>query len=537
MLIAHERDGFRRGTRLRFTMDGELSEDTARFAVELAPAERWNLCVDITFIDGHTEHELRAGHGGFGSLHPQMPGTLDEWLDDSPVLTTDDPAFSRTYHQSLCDLAALRFRSPATRDLTLPAAGLPWFMAVFGRDSVIASYMALPFRPMLAAATLEALAYLQATEDDPFRDAEPGKIVHEVRRGEASELGVMPHLAYYGSHDVTPLFLVLLDEYERWTGDVDLVRRMEPAARRAPAWIEGPADRDRDGFLEYRTRSDRGLVNQGWKDSPNSVLFSDGSAAEPPIALCEIQGYAYDARRRMARLARTVWLDEPFAERLEADAQRLRTRFCDVFWCEERDHPALALDGRGRRVDSLTSNIGHLLWSGILDDDRAARVAELLRDPCLRTGWGIRSMSTVDAGYHPLEYHNGTVWPHDTALVAEGLRRYGFVDQAAALSVELLDAAREFDHRLPEVFGGFARDETTIPVHYPGAARPQAWSAAAPLSALRTLLGMDVVDGELHSEPCLPAPLGRIGLRSVQACGRRVNVGASSSERSPLRGS
>jgi glycogen debranching enzyme len=396
---------------------------------------------------------------------------------------------------------------------------------VLGRDSLITSYMALPFQPELACATLRLLAGMQATRDDPFRDAEPGKLPHELRRGELTWRGDRPHSPYYGSHDVTPLFLIVLDEYERWTGDRDLVHELEPAARAALAWIDGPGDLDGDGFLEYRTRSSHGLANQCWKDSPDSIRFADGRIADGPIAACEVQGYAYDARRRAARLAREVWDDPALGDRLDAAADELAARFVDAFWCDERGHPALALDGDKRRVDALTSNIGHVLWSGILGEDRAAAVADHLLGDRLFSGWGVRTMACDDAGYNPLGYHLGTVWPHDTAIAAEGLRRIGRRADAARLAQSVLDAAAGFDHRLPEVFAGFERGATSLPVDYPTASRPQAWSAAAPLSALRTLLGLDASDGGVVSVPTANTD-GPLALRGVRVNGRRVDVGA-----------
>jgi len=300
-----------------------------------------------------------------------MGMTLDDWYDDSPTVDSDCETIGRTYRQSLLDLAALRFMPFPGDDVSIPAGGLPWFSALLGRDSLLTSYMTLPFHPELARGTLRALARLQATTDDPFRDANPGKIPHELRRGELSVTGDEPHSPYYGSHDVTPLFLIVLDEYERWTGDIALVRELEPAARAALAWIDGPGDRDGDGYLEYITTSSKGMRNQSWKDSENSMRFADGRLAEPPIAGCEVQGYAFDGRRRMARLARSVWHDAQLADRLERQAATLAARFDQDFWCEGRRHPALALDAEKRQVDSLTSNIGHLMWSGILRPERA----------------------------------------------------------------------------------------------------------------------------------------------------------------------
>jgi glycogen debranching enzyme len=397
-------------------------------------------------------------------------------------------------------------------------------MALFGRDSVITAYEALPFQPRLASATLETLAEFQAADDDAFRDAEPGKIPHELRRGELAMTGEVPHTPYYGTHDATPLFLILLDAYERWTGDVGLVRKLEPAARAALAWMDGPGDRDGDGYLEYRTRSPKGLENQCWKDSWNSILFADGSRARPPIATCEIQGYAFDARRRTARLAREVWGDVALAERLEADAAGLRERFNRDFWSAERGNYVLALDADKRQVDSLTSNVGHLLWSGIADEALAALTVQRLMAEDMFTGWGIRTMSSEDAGYSPIEYHDGTVWPHDTAIVAEGMRRYGYQREAGTLARALIEAAAAFEYRLPEVFAGFRREQTRMPVEYPTASRPQAWSAAAPLLALRTALGLDVENGTLGSSAETPPPFCGVRLRRVPVRGGRVDV-------------
>jgi len=512
LTIWHERLGVPRGTRVTWSAPGRIINGAIRFEIELAPRGEWEVCFDIScIVDGH-EYGPREGHGGFGKLEPQMPRTLQAWLADAPTLETDSDLVQHTYRRSLVDLAALRFRPSADLTWSLPAAGLPWFMALFGRDSLITAYMALPFQPHLAQTTLEALAGLQATELDGFRDADPGKILHEVRRGWLAASGEVPHSAYYGSHDATPLFLVLLDEYHRWTGDDELVRRLEPRARAAIGWIEGPGDPDGDGYLEYATRSAKGLRNQGWKDSWNAILFGDGRLADPPIAMSEIQGYAYDARVRAARLARVCWQDAELAQRLELDAASLKERFDRDFWLEERGHYALALDRDKVRVDALTSNVGHLLWSGIVPTSHAAALRDRLMAADMFSGWGIRTMSSREAGYNPIEYHNGTVWPHDTAIVAEGLRRYGFRDDANRVVWALFEAAEAFDYRLPEVFAGYDRDATTVAVEYPTASRPQAWAAAAPLLAIRTILGLDAEDGRVMSNPSLPPSIRQLRL-------------------------
>jgi glycogen debranching enzyme len=520
----HDRDGYRRGTVLAFKRRGRVTKRRATFRVHLRPRETWKLCVDMTpIVDGERRPPLLRCDS-FHDHAPKMPLSLDEWVAQVPELETDNTALERTYRQSILDLAALRVRPDDVQiKWAMPGGGLPWFMTIFGRDSIIAAYQALPFHAELAQATLEALAELQATEWDSWRDAEPGKIPHELRRGTLAKLDRIPHTPYYGSHDATMLWLILLDEYSRWSGDVSFVRRMEPYARAALAWLEGPADLDGDGYVEYRKRSDsdKALDNHCWKDSDTSILFADGRQAKPPIAVCEHQGYAYDARLRTARLLRDVWNDEQEAERLERDAAELKRRFNRDFWSTSRHHYVLALDGDKQQVDALTSNIGHLLWSGIVDERRAAAtVRRLLRDDMF-SGWGIRSMSTEDAGYNPLEYHAGTVWPHDTAIVAEGMRRYGFRDEAGTMCRALLDAAEAFAHQLPEVFAGFARDDTGVPIEYPDALKPQAWAAGAPLLAVWTLLGLEAVDGRLRSKPIQSSPVRGLELRGVEVHGAR----------------
>jgi glycogen debranching enzyme len=509
------RDGQRRGTAIRFRRRGRLRRDRAVFDLQLGPGESWDTCVDVIPIVGKRRESPLLGCDSFGRKAPELPLSQADWVAGAPTLEADWDPLRHIYEQSLIDLAALRIR-PREEHLkhAMPAGGLPWFMTVFGRDSIIAAYEALPFRPQLAEATLQALAELQATEWDDFADAQPGKIAHELRRGMLAALGEIPRV-YYGTHDATLLFLILLDEYESWTGDRAFVRELEPHARAALGWLEGPADLDADGYLEYQKRSDApsALDNQCWKDSDESIRFADGRRAEPPIATCEIQGYAYDARLRTARLMREVWRDEETAARLERDAAELKERFNRDFWLSRRGHYALALDRDKEPVDSLTSNIGQLLWSGIVDERRAGRIVERLLRKDMFSGWGIRSMSEKEAAFNPLAYHNGTVWPHDTALIAEGMRRYGFRDEAGRVCEALLHAAESFGDQLPEVFAGFPRDRTEAPVEYPSALKPQAWAAGAPLLAIRTLLGLDANGGKVHRSPHIPTSLGRIRLR------------------------
>ena len=519
-----DRDGYRRGTILTFNRAGRVLRKRATFRVRLRPRETWKLCVDITpVVDGKRRPPLLRCDA-FHEHARKMPISLDEWLQEAPELTCVNPSVERTYRQSLLDLAALRIRPDDVKiRWAMPGGGVPWFMTVFGRDSIVAAYEAVHVHAELALATLEALAKLQASEWDNWRDAEPGKILHELRRGTLAALNRIPHTPYYGSHDSTPLWLILLDEYERWSGDTRFVRSMEEHARAALNWLEGPADLDGDGYIEYRKRSDseKALDNHCWKDSSESIQFADGRRAEPPIAVCEHQGYAYDARLRTARLLREVWNDEDEAARLEREAEELKRRFNKDFWSTSRGHYVLALDGEKQQVDSLTSNIGHLLWSGIVDERRAAETVRRLMGEDLFSGWGVRSMSTENAGYNPLEYHTGTVWPHDTAIVAAGMRRYGFEEEAARLCSALLDTAEAFGNQLPEVFAGFVRDDTGVPIEYPDALKPQAWAAGAPLLAVRTLLGLEAVDGRLRSKPIQNSPVRGLELKGVEVHGAR----------------
>jgi glycogen debranching enzyme len=498
----------------RITFDPPPSSPTeanrADFDVRLRPRSRWTLSVVVS------GHESVMDDRAPSSTSPLLP--VAEFVAAAPRLDSDSELAVRTYRQSLVDLAALRFRPEPAKSWWVPGAGVPWFMALFGRDSLITAYQALPFAPGLARDTLLALARYQASEDDPYRDAEPGKILHELRRGKLAAMERVPHTPYYGSHDATPLFLILLDEYERWTGDSATVEELKSSALRALEWMESSGDGDGDGYLEYQTRSRDGLTNQCWKDSWDSIGDSRGVLAKYPVATCELQGYAYDARMRLARLCRDVWDDWELAARLETDAHSLKRRFNHDFWCPDREHFALALDGDKKRVDSLTSNIGHLLWSGIVEESRVPSTVSCLTDGKLFNGWGVRTMSTEDAPYNPIGYHTGTVWPHDSGIAAEGLRRYGYREEATVLAWSLFESAEYFAYRLPEVFGGFDRSDTRIPVEYPTASRPQAWAAGAPLLALRTILGLDR-DGELRWDPCLPADVQRLELTGKSLSG------------------
>jgi glycogen debranching enzyme len=515
VVLGYERAGYIRETWIRpHDEAAEVAAESVVFQPEVGPGGSWTAWVEVVAaVDGtpagheHTrytpdeEPRPQAATRARPGRHPR----LSELVHLAPPLETDWEPLKLIYARSIVDLAALRFYPRPESSEAVPAAGLPWFQTLFGRDSLITSYQALHVDPDLAATTLDVLASMQGTRHDDFRDEEPGKILHELRFGELTAFKERPHSPYYGSADGTMLFLILLDEYERFTGDTERVRRLEPNARAALAWIDNDGDRDGDGYVEYEGRNvETGLENQCWKDSWNSILFADGSLAKLPRATCELQGYAYDARRRAARLAREVWHDEALASKLEGQADELKRAFNRDFWLDDRGYFALALDGDKRAVDSLTSNIGHLLWSGIVEEDRAGEVVAHLMGPRLFSGWGIRTMAEGDGGYNPIGYHQGTVWPHDNSLIAAGLRRYGFDEEAATISLAILEAAQYFLGRLPETFAGYERSLTDYPVEYPTACSPQAWATAAPLFLIRVLLGLEAAAGAVGQHRSIP---------------------------------
>jgi glycogen debranching enzyme len=513
LTLSYSRDDFHRSITVASTKAATVSESGLLFALELEPAQQWSTIITIVPGGSASPVAVPVAHDAAGMRRRSRAKAeeLDRWLADAPTLETDDAHLARTYRASLSDLGALRMH-PDQGQATLPAAGLPWFMALFGRDSLITSLQTLPYEPGLARTTLRVLAERQAVARDDFHEMEPGKILHEVRFGELTARGERPHSPYFGSADATPLFLVLLAEYFRWTGDADLVRELEPHARAALDWIAESGDVDGDGYVEYERRNEAsGLVNQCWKDSWNAIQFADGTLARGPIATAEIQGYAYDAQVRCAHLAREVWDDQALAGKLEGRAGALRAAFRQDFWLPERGCHALALDGDKRPVDSLTSNIGHLLWSGILEESEAATVAERLLGDELFSGWGVRTMGRGEAGYNPLGYHTGTVWPHDNSLIAAGLTRYGHHGAAATIAGAVLTAAPFFEHRLPEVFAGFPRSMTSVPVAFPTASRPQAWAAGTPLLLLTSLLRLRPGSSEASFEAS--NGIGRLAMR------------------------
>ncbi len=525
LIIGYQRETFARETRISSTAAAVIDDDGLSFGVTVPPHGEWRTELDVVVTAGSYDGSAPSPVRGPLRVRRDMARGLEKWLGRAPRLECDWKPLESIYRRCLTDLAALRFSTLTMPGRSLPAAGLPWFMTMFGRDSIFTSLQTLPFTSELAATTLLALAERQGTRVDDFRDEDPGRIPHEMRYGELTAFEERPHSPYYGTADATPLYVVLLDEYERWTGDAKLVRDLEHAARAALNWIDEYADLQGNGYVSYQRRNEKtGLENQCWKDSWDSISYRDGDLPGFPRATCELQGYAYDAKVRGARLARQVWKDAALADRLEKEAADLKRRFNRDFWIEDGEYFAVALDIDGRRVDSLTSNNGHLLWSGIVDKTKARALARHLLGPRLFSGWGVRTLAEGEARYNPIGYHVGTVWPFDNSFIAWGLRRYGFRDEAARIVAGVLEAAEIFDGRLPEAFGGYHRASTMYPVRYPTACSPQAWSTGAPLLLLRVALGLEPHGENLIVDPAMPAWLGNLELLDVPGRWKRIDA-------------
>ena len=526
LLLGYERETFRRETTISSSEPAEFDSAGLTFHVHIPGHGQWSTDIDVvTALTGLGQRYVRPKYGHVGAEVRPMGDNLREWLDEAPTLDTSRDQLKRTYQRSLVDLAALRFSPPVAGGASLPAAGLPWFMAMFGRDSILTSLQALPFTPDMAATTLRVLGRWQGTRFDSFREEEPGRILHEMRYGETAAFEEQPHTPYYGTADATPLFVILLDEYDRWTGDHQLARDLEREARAALRWIDEYGDRLGNGYVSYqRVNEETGLENQCWKDSWDSISYHDGRLPGFPRATCELQGYAFDAKIRGARLARGIWGDPAFADRLEREAEDLKRRFNEDFWVPDREFFGIALDADGSVVDSISSNMGHLLWSGIVDRAKADAVVRHLMSPAMFTGWGVRTLAEGEARYNPIGYHVGAVWPFDNSFIAWGLRRYGYKTEAARIASGMLDAAEYFNGRLPEAFAGYDRALTQYPVEYPTACSPQAWSTGAPLLLLRTMLGLNTSGEFLITDPAVPEDIEYVTLLDIPGRWGRVDA-------------
>ena len=450
---------------------------------------------------------------------------LMEWRRNAPLARMDNKDYEQVLDQSQADLGSLRIFDPEHPGRVVVAAGSPWFMALFGRDSLLTSFMCLPLDPSLALGTLQTLAERQGTEVDPRSEEEPGKILHEVRFGSSVGHLLGGENAYYGSIDATPLFVTLAGELTRWGFWSEIHGSLLPTIDRALDWISRYGDADGDGFVEYQRATDKGLLNQGWKDSWDGVNFADGRMATSPIALCEVQGYVYSAYISRALMAQSAGEPE-LAAAWAARAAALKKEFNERFWLEDKGYYAIALDNDKRPVDSCASNMGHCLWSGIVDDDKAGLVARRLMSDEMFSGWGVRTLATDMGAYNPASYHNGSVWPHDNALIAAGLMRYGYIDEALRIARGLFAAASAFGGRLPELFCGLERATYPVPIPYPTSCSPQAWAAATPVHLLRVMLGFDpcITHDGVWLAPRIPEEVGRLQISNVPLAGSRISL-------------
>jgi glycogen debranching enzyme len=524
MAFHFRRGAVRKGVRVAIAGAPNISANLGSFEIIVPARGQWATCIQVSPVIEEEEIEPRY-RCGMPVEHATPQERLDQWRRDVPAVQTDFAALRSVVDQSAEDLGALRIFDPDYPERTVVAAGAPWFMTLFGRDSIITSYMALVLDPDLALGVLQTLARFQGTTLDPRNDEEPGRILHEMRFGEAPSLSLGGGRVYYGTADATPLFVMLLGELRRWGLAPELVDSLLPAADKAMHWIEEYGDRDRDGYVEYRRSSDRGLSNQGWKDSWDAVRFADGHLARAPIALCEVQGYTYGAYLARAHFADEMG-DEETAAHFRSKASTLKANFNRDFWLDDRGWFAMGLDGDKRPIDALASNMGHCLWTGIVDEEKAPLVAAQLMSSDMFSGWGIRTLGQSMVGFNPISYHNGSIWPHDNALCAAGLMRYGFVEEAHRVIHGLLDAASFQGNRLPELFGGLSRHEVPFPVSYPSSCSPQAWAAASPLMCLRLILRLDpwVPHDKVWLAPVLPPWINYLRVDRIPLAGRRVTV-------------
>ena len=511
---------FQRELVCRYTNSGSspvYANGRASFEIELDPGASWHSCSEYHFIvDDRRYAPARSCATDFA--HGEFDDIQRRWLEQATGLTSANEDVYRLYRQSAEDMGALRIDDPDLGDDSwVPAAGVPWFVTVFGRDSLIVSLQSMLVSPGFARGALRALARLQATEMDDWRDAEPGKIPHEFRVGELAHFHRIPHTPYYGTADATPLYLITLHEAWLWLGDEKLLRDYRDVALRCLEWIDRYGDLDGDGFQEYRTRSSKGYENMGWKDSGDAVVYPDGRQVGQPKALCELQGYVFDAWLRMAEVFEVLG-DDTLGRELRRKAADLKQRFEDRFWCEDIGFYAYCLDAEKKPVRTIASNAGHLLWSGIASPEHARRVVQRFFEPDLWSGWGIRTLSARNPAYNPFSYQRGSVWPHDNGIIALGFKRYGFSIEAARVARDISEAASHFaSYRLPELYAGVQRQPGGFPVQYLGANVPQAWAAGCVFHLVQALLGLeaDAPRKRLYVQPELPSWLPEVTLHGL----------------------
>ncbi len=526
LIFSYAREAFRRTTVIHFSDNVKLQGNMANLTISLKPKQRFTFSFSIAFLAGRKTITLKRLE-----KIQRKSEVLKEWRWSKIKIKTDWDDLYRTVKKSINDLAALRiYEEEAGGKITsLPAAGIPWFVAIFGRDSLITAYQTLIFGLELATSTLKFLAKYQGKEINPLKDEQPGKILHEIRFGEVAFFRDWVQFPYYGTVDATPLFLILLSETYRFGASNRFIEQMREPALKALEWIDTYGDIDKDGFVEYQRGSEKGLENQNWRDSWDSMVFGDGSLAKTPIASSDVQGYVYDAKMRMSEIARKVWKDPELATKLEQEAKALKERFNQAFWVKDKGYFALGLDKNKKQIDSLSSSIGHLIWSGIINDDKIQKTVDSLFSDELYSGWGVRTISKNAQGYNPVIYHRGTVWPHDNSLIAAGLAKIGQREKALRIIYDTISASSYFGYRLPEVFAGFGSDEIAFPVQYPTSASPQAWSAATPILFMRLLLGIepDTKHKTLKIDPFLPNEISYINIDGISAFGKQFSVEAT----------
>ena len=499
------------------------------FVATINPKGAWHTCLKWLPLTG-SDGRRRPTTLPCNAVEARLPGGRPSLPDVS--LETPNITVKRTWEQAVRDLDALRLEDPTfERGVVIPAAGVPWFVTLFGRDTLTVSMQAISGYPEFAAGALRRLGAMQATDDDAERDMEPGKIPHEIRHGELAQLGILPYTPYYGTHDATSLYIIVLSYLYQWLGDEAILRRYLANAEAALRWIDRHGDRDRDGLQEYATRSSHGLYNQGWKDAGDAIPMADGTRATLPIATCELQGYVYDAKLRMGDIYEILGRPKD-ARRLRREARVLFERVNERLWWEEEGTYALGLDGAKRQIQSVASNPGHLLQSGIVPADRAGRVVKRLLADDMWSGWGVRTLSSDHPAFNPFSYQTGSVWPHDNAMIAGGFRRYGFHAEASRVAKGVFDAAeRLVGYRLPELFAGLLQAEASFPVQYPGANVPQAWAAGSVLRFIAILAGIhattDATGSRIYVNPSLPDWLPSLTIRNLRAGGGSLDLALS----------
>jgi glycogen debranching enzyme len=522
-------DGLYRSVTIRFIPQPDATDaTTARFTVTLQPEESKQILISLALAEARDrqcvqstpQHEQPDLH----QVQAYLQASADEWLGDHTHITSESVLLNMVLHRSLLDLRALRSTLAGRRFF---AAGVPWFVTLFGRDSLIAALQTLAYDPRMAEETLRLLATYQGQRVDAYRDEQPGKILHELRVGEMANTGEIPHSPYYGTVDATLLFLILLGRHASWTGSLAVFHDLREHVEQALAWMATYGDLNGDGYMAYQSASEHGLINQGWKDSGDAIVNADGSLATPPIALVELQGYAYLARLTVAELYRRAG-ESARADQLAQEAQALRRRFNRDFWLADKGIYALALQAEHQPCAVVSSNPGHALWAGIADPEKAQRTAQRLMADDMFNGWGIRTLADSERRYNPIGYHLGTVWPHDNAIIAAGFRRYGYDDAFGRVFAGIVEAAMHFSaYRLPELFAGFQREEYGIPVHYPVACHPQAWAAGAVPYLVETALGLvpEAFEHRLRIvRPVLPAFIDRLEVQRLRVGQARVHL-------------